>query len=182
MKFTKDQIQKIALSLILLIAFMWFYFNSLLGGLTVRAENAEKRKKEIEPLITQAQKEINESRRLEPEAASALDRIEWLKSCVPDAAPIAWFPPRVTEFFKRQNIKVLPRMLKAEEEFGVKGLARMTWSIDIPKTDVISLGIAIAGLENEDPIVRVEGFQVLADPEDVEFQHAALTLSVIVKK
>jgi hypothetical protein len=54
--------------------------------------------------------------------------------------------------------------------------------IEIPQADFDSLGKAVAGLENTEPLLSVTKIRIRALPDTPQFQHVALTAATIMQK
>ena len=61
------------------------------------------------------------------------------------------------------------------------GFRRLFWTIDVPKVEFVPLGIAIAALENDQPLLEITNLQIEQSKDNVQFQHATLTVATIVK-
>lgn len=183
MKIGKDEIQKIFLASLLFGGVIYCYFTMLLGPLNRREKAAEQRIAELGPQIEAARSQIRKTHNLEiqaPEVSSVLDSINAL---IPDGAPIAWFPPRMVEFFKRQGIeKTSTRLTNELAEKDLAGYRRLIWSVDLPKAEFTPLAIAIAGLENEEPLLQITNLTIESIKEDVQYQHALLSIGSIAKQ
>lgn len=183
MKFGKEEIQKIVLSGILLIGLLYCYFSMLLGPLTTSETKAEKAIKELEPQIAEAQKQIKKTEAVKKQVPAANEVLDQLKATIPEGAPVAWFPPRMTEFFKQQGVdKSLTRLTNEFTEKDLPGFRRLVWSVDLPKVEFAALGIALAKLENEEPLLNVTNVSIEAVKEDPQYQHAILSVATLVKQ
>lgn len=183
MKLTQDQQKKIILIALLFAFVLYWYFFNLLPGFTKQEKSAAKKIEELQPKIKSAKGEIAAVKSLEAKVPEVSEKIETLRALVPDDAPVAWFPPKVRNFFKRHGIEdVTTRQKRALGEIGAGGFSQIEWIVDIPKVDAVGLGIALAGLEAEDPTVSVISVTISADSRDPEFQSATLVLSSIVKQ
>ena len=183
MKLGKEQIQKIFLGLLLLIGLLYVYFALLLAPVSKNIASANASAASLEPQINDAKKQISKTAALEKEAPAAIQTLDQLKSAIPEGAPVAWFPPRMAEFFKRQGIdKTVTRLTNELPEKDLPGFRRLVWAIDVPKVEFTPLGIALAGLENEEPLLQVTNVAIDTSKEDVQYQHATLTVATIVKQ
>ena len=63
----------------------------------------------------------------------------------------------------------------------LSGWMNYTWMIEIPQADFDSLGKAIAGLENTEPLLSVTNIKIRALPDTPQFQQVALTASTIIQ-
>src|SRR5438067_2323786 len=147
MKLGKEEIQKIVLGAILFAGLIYCYFAMLLGPLSTGQVKAQKAIATLEPQITDAKKQLHKPEAVKKQAPAANAVIEQLKAGIPEGAPVAWFPPRMADFFKRQGIdKTLTRLTNEFPEKDLPGFRRLVWMIDVPKVEFAPLGIALAGL------------------------------------
>lgn len=182
MKLAKDELQKLALSTLLFIGLLYCYFSMMLGPLNARERQTRKSIAELSPQIEEAKKQIKRTATIETQTPATLETLEQIKGMIPEGAPVAWFPPRMTEFFKRQGIEKCAARLSGEiPGTDIPGFRRLVWSIDLPKVEFVPLAIALAGLENEEPLLEITNLQVEANGTDPQFQHAVLTVHTIVK-
>jgi len=181
MKLDQEHIKKIALSVLLLIALLYGYFTYLLGPVQQAEKDATNGIAAVTPQIADAKKQINRTSQLEKQAPEAVALLSNLKDTIPDGEPIAWFPPKMTEFFKSHGIDKCTTHLVTEGTDPTPGLKRMVWAIDIPKVEFVPLGTAISSLENEEPLTTILSVTIDALREDAQYQHATLTISTLVK-
>ncbi len=182
MKLDKEQGKKVILSAILLCALLYCYFNLLLGPLAANEVRAEKTMKELRPQIAAAKLQIKQTQAIEARAPVASETLEQIKGMIPDGAPVAWFPPRMAEFFKRQGIdKTATRQTGEQAAPDLAGFKKLTWTIDLPKVEFVPLAIAIAGLENEEPLLEVTGVSI-GTGADPQYQHGSISVTTIVRQ
>jgi len=184
MKLGKEEIQKLALSLILLAALLYCYVTFLLGPLKGREAAATTEIAELQPKIKAAKSQLKETAALEAKAPKASDTYAQILSMAPEGAPVAWFPPRIVEFFHRQGIeRASVRLVREADSYAeVPNFRRLTWAIDLPAVKFIPLGIALAGLENEEPLLQINALQIEGSGVDVEAQHTILSVTTLVRK
>lgn len=182
MKFTKEEIQKIILMALVLIGVLYVYFNILIGGISENEARRQKLIDGLEPKITEAKKQIRKTAELEKQAASVSESLDEIRGMIPEGAPIAWFPPKMAEYFKRQGVEKVTTALNSELPGAeLEGFRRISWTIGIPRVEFAKLGIALAGLENEMPLLEVQRVQIGLIKEDPKYQSATLTVVTIVK-
>ncbi len=182
MKLDKDNTQKIVLAVILLVGLVYCYFTMLLGPLDKGQIAATHRMAELTPQIAAARETIKATQALEAKAPVANETLEQIKGMIPMGAPIAWFPPRMADFFKRQGIEKSATRLSGDLlDPSMPGFRKLLWTIDLPKVEFVPLAIAIQGLENEEPLIEVTSLQI-ATGGDPQFQHASITLCAIVRQ
>ena len=182
MKLGKEEIKKICASVLLLVALLWGYFALLLGPLEENEQRSIAGIQALEPQIAEAKQQIMKTAELEKKAPIATAALDQLKSSIPDGAPIAWFPPRMADFFKRHGIeKTSTHLVSEEPDAGLPGFRKLIWAVEIQKVEFIPFGKAVSSLENEEPLLNVLNVTVEATREDAQFQHAILTVSTLVK-
>ena len=102
---------------------------------------------------------------------------------IPEGSPVAWFPTRLGDFFKKQGMdKAVTRMNSEAADKNLPGFRRMSWTVDLPRVDFISFASAIAQLENEEPLIEIATLQIDTSREEVDSQHILITLNNLVKQ
>ncbi|EDY19551.1 hypothetical protein CfE428DRAFT_2727 [Chthoniobacter flavus Ellin428] len=183
MKLDKEEIQKIVLGALLLIGVVYSYFDLLLGPLTKRAETTEIAVNALGPEIANAKGQIAKTQQLEKDTPSLLLPMRQAEAMIPEGAPVAWFPTRITEFFKKEGIdRASTRMTGESVEKELPGFRKISWGVDLPKVEFVNFGQAVAALENEEPLLEITALQIDASRDDVEAQHAFLTVNNLVKQ
>jgi hypothetical protein len=183
MKLGKDEIQKLFLGGLMLIGLIYGYFSMLLGPLSTRQENARKSITALGPQIAEAKAQMRRTQELERNAPSATMNAQQVEAMIPEGSPVAWFPPRVAEFFKRQGVDKSATKLNNEfPEKDLPGFRRMSWGVDLPKVEFAPFAAALAALENEEPLLEITSMQLDASRDDVESQHALITVNNLVKQ
>jgi hypothetical protein len=181
MKLEQEQIKKISLAVILVVALLYCYFAYLLGPLQQSARNTANGITNIIPQIADDKKQIAATADLETKAPQATALLTALRDTIPDGAPIAWFPPKMAEFFKSHGIEKCTTHLVSEAADPMPGFKKLVWSIDVPKVEFIPLGIAISSLENDEPLLTILNVSIDAMRDDAQYQHATLVLTTLVK-
>jgi hypothetical protein len=181
MKLQQDQIKKIVLSLLLLCALLYGYFAYLLGPLQQSVLTANNGISSTIPAISDAKKQISRTADLETKAPQATAFLSAIKNSIPDGEPIAWFPPKMSDFFKARGIDKCTTRMVSETQDTMPGFKRIVWNIDVPKVEFIPLGMAISTLENTEPLLTVTNLSVDATREDAQYQHATLIVTTLVK-
>lgn len=182
MKLGKEEIQKIFLGVLVLIGVLYYYFSMLLGPLDKKEADAKAKIAQLTPQIDEANKTIKGAMPFEKKGTEATETLDQIKSLIPDGAPIAWFPPKIIDFFKRQGIEKTAVHLGGENtDKDLPGFKKLIWSLDIPRVDVVQLGIAIAALENEHPLIEINSLQIEDLKDNVQYQSAKITLTTTIK-
>jgi hypothetical protein len=182
MKLDKDKIQKIALSVIGAGIAFFVYFNFLLGPLARNQEVAKQSIEKTHEQIEEGKKKLQELKNLETKSRPAEQKVEALKSMIPEGAPVAWFPPQITAFFKSRGIeKVAVRLNNEVAEKDLPGFRKLFWALELPKVEFVPLAMAIAALENEQPLLEINNLQIEQSKESVQYQRVVMTVSTLVR-
>lgn len=183
MKLGKDEIQKLILGLLLFFGLVYSYFDLLLGPLSRRQAATQQSIVALGPEIANARAQIAKTQQLEKGAPGTMLINRQVEAMIPEGSPVAWFPTRMTEFFKKQGIdKALTRMNGELSDKALPGFRKLVWGVDLPKVEFVPFAEAIAALENEEPLLEIASLQIDASRDDVESQHALLTVSNLVKQ
>ena len=184
-KFSKDEIQKLALSAIGFVGLIYVYLSFFLGPLNTSRANAEARIATLQSKVASSKTEMKKASNLEQQAVAATTRFSSLKTLSPEGAPIAWFPPRMKLFFANQQVEKSTVRLDTSGPYKQPELAewlKYTWQIELPQTDFTAAGTAIAQLENAEPLLNISRVSMKADANDPQFQQVNLTANTTVLK
>lgn len=184
-KLTKDQIQKLMLSVIGFFVLLYVYFSFFLGPLNRSRDSMLATIDDVQGKLGSSKNELAKTANLERQATNATTRFAALKALSPEGAPIAWFPPRLKTFFATQEIDKSTARLESSVVYKEPDLAswmRYNWTIDLPQTDFATLGKAVAALENSEPLLSVMRITVRAMPDDPQFQQVTLNASTALLK
>lgn len=183
MKLGKEEIQKLTLGILMLIGLVYSYFDMLLFPTLKRQEAVAKNIVSLQPEIAKAREQIKRTQELEKAAPEKTSVVPQVEALIPDGAPVAWFPPRMGDLFKRQGIdKVAAKMNTDMPEKEAPGFKRILWTIDFPKVDFVGYAKALAVLENEEPLVTITSLSLEPSAEDVEWQRALISVNNLVKQ
>jgi hypothetical protein len=94
---------------------------------------------------------------------------------------VAWFPPRLKQFFASTGIDQCTVRLGGErpiKERELEHFVRLQWSVELPRSRFIEFGAALARLENEQPLLLVDALAI-KNLEDPEFQHILLGMRML---
>ena len=181
-KLSKDQIQKIVLGVMLLFGVVYGYFEFLLGPLAAGRAAALKETEALGPKIAAARQQILKAKNLEEAAPTSQRVLDQVNAMIPDGAPIAWVPTRLTELFKHEGVdKVSARMISELSDKEIPGYSKIAWSMEFPQVEVLTIANAIAALENREPLMEIQSLEIEAGRENVQFQRVSLTLHNIVR-
>lgn len=184
-KFSKDQIQKMALSVIGFFILLYVYFSFFLGPLSRSRDSMLASISDLQNKMGSSRSEMAKVKNLERQAGAATSRFAALKALNPEGAPIAWFPPRMKTFFANQRIDKANIRLDTTEPFTQPELAAWVndgWTIEIPETDFVTLGAAIAKLENTEPLLVVKKVSIHASAAEPQFQQVTMALATTLVK
>jgi hypothetical protein len=148
-KFSKDQIQKMGLSVIGFFILLYVYFSFFLGPLNRSRNSMLATIVDLQGKMGSSKNELMKVKNLEQQASAATERFAALKALSPEGAPIAWFPPRIKTFFANEKIDKANAKLDTSDSFAqpeLSGWINDSWTIDIPETDFATLGAAMAKL------------------------------------
>ena len=183
MKYGKEEIQKMFLAVLLFFGVIYGYFNLLLGPLEKQQETLQKSVIALGPEIAAAKAQIQRTHEMEADAPRRMATTRQVTAMMPDGSPVAWFPPRLAEFFKKHGLEKSSTRLQNEMvDKEMVGFRKLSWGIDLPKVGFVPFAIAVAALENEEPLLEINSLQLEASREDVEMQHVLLSVSNIVKQ
>ena len=182
MKLTREQIQKIALGLMLFIGIIYSYSEFLLGPLSAAREHAVKETEALAPKISAARTQIAKTKSVEEKAPASQLLLEQVNAMIPQGAPVAWVPTRLTEFFKREGIdKCTARMAGEPAEKELKGFGKFGWTVEIPRVEFLTFAKALSALENAEPLMEVQTVEIEAGRDNIQYQRVSLTLHNIVR-
>ena len=184
-KMSKDQIKKLMLSSVGFVVLIYVYFSFFLGPLNTSRDSMLGEITQLQDKVAGSKTELTKTANLEKQAETATQRFAALKALSPEGAPIAWFPPRVKTFFAGQQIDKAIARLDSNIEFKQPELAawaKYDWFIDLPQADYITLGKAIAQLENTEPLLSIARLSIHAIPEDAQFQQVNLSVATVIEK
>lgn len=183
MNFSKEEIQKIFLSLLLLVVLLYVYFTMLMGPLLVDRERESRTIQELNAKISAAKLQIQKTKALEAKVPDATKEMAAILSKTPSGAPVAWFPPRIAEFFKARRIeKASTKMTGETPEPDLEGFRRLAWSVELPRGEFLDIGKAVADLENSEPLLQVLGIQVEGLNGEPLMQRATMSMATTIKQ
>lgn len=183
MKLSKDQKQKIALGAMLLVFVIYASIEFLIGPAQTEREQALKNAEAMEPKIKAAKVQIMKTKELENKLPDTEKLANQVKSMIPEGSAVAWFPPRVAEYFKRQGVDKLTARPNSEvAEKDLPEFQRMNWGLEIPRAEFVPLGKAIAELENGEPLMEIQGIDIEVNRDDVQVQRVNITINNLVRK
>ena len=184
-KFSKDQIQKMSLSVIGFFILLYVYFSFFLGPLNRSRDSMLATIADLQSKMGNSKNELLKVKNLERQASAATDRFAALKALIPEGAPIAWFPPRIKTFFANENIDKANARLDTTEAFSQPELSEWVndgWTIDIAESDFATLGKAIAKLENTEPLFTITKLSIRASAAEPQYQQVTMSVDTTLVK
>jgi hypothetical protein len=184
-KLNKDQIKKVALSAMGFVILLYVYFNYFLGPLNKSRASMLEKIKDRQSKLDSSKSDISKAANLEHQAGKAAARYAALKALNPESAPIAWFPPRIKAFFANQQIDRANARPEGNSAFKEKELTdwqKYNWVIELPQADFDGLGMAIAQLENSEPLLSIAKIKIQTQGSDPQFQQVVLTAATTIPK
>lgn len=167
----------------LAVALIYAYFEFGLGPLNRKREAAQREITALGPKIADADKKIKARDALKAKVPSAEAFLAAVDKMIPEGAPVAWFPTLVGDYFKaKDGERVSTRLLNETNDAAVEGYHRIQWTIEIPKTDLIEFGGALANFENQQPLVDCPSLIVEFDKDEPQFQRISLNVTNSIRK
>jgi hypothetical protein len=181
----QDQLKKVILSGFGFVVLLYVYFTFFLGPLNKSRQAAQAAIADLQHKIDNSKSEMAKATNLERQAKDATVRFGTLKALSPEGAPIAWFPPRIKNFFAEQRIDKTTARLESTTSFKeteLSGWNKYNWLIDLPQTDYISLGQAIAALENTEPLLCINKLSIHVVTAQPQFQQVTIAATTAIEK
>ncbi len=182
MKLTREQIQKIVLGVMMFCGIIYSYFEFLLGPLSSSREASLKETEALVPKIAAARTQIAKTKAIEEKAPASKLLLEQVRAMIPQGAPIAWVPTKLTELFKREGVeKSTARMAGEPPERELTGFGKCSWAVEIPRVEFLTFARAVSVLENSEPLMEIQALDIEAGRDNVQFQRVSLILHNIVR-
>jgi hypothetical protein len=183
MKLTKDQTQKIALGVLMMIGVVYSYFDFLLGPIQKGKAVANSNTDGLDPQIATANAQIARVATIEAQSPNAVHIVKQVEAMIPEGSPVAWFPPRLTEFFKKKGMdRVAARVNNDSLDKDYVGFRRVNWGVELPRVDFMAFAAAIADLENEEMLLEIQSLDIEAGRDEAQMQRANLVLNNLVRQ
>lgn len=182
-KIRKEDLQKIALGLLMALGIVYGYFDLLLGPIKAKQRNTTASIGALDPEIGKAKTQLSRAISVERDAPRAEATIKTINAMIPEGAPVAWFPVLIADFFKKFGFdKGLTRMNNELVDKELPGYRRVSWGIDLPRVECLTFAGAVAQLENDEPLIEIQALTIETLREDPEAQRVLLTVNNIVKQ
>ncbi len=183
MKLGKEEIQKLVLGVLLFFGLIYSYFDLLLGPLSKHQDAVHLSIVALGPEIAADKAQIDRTKQMEINSKVTQMTTRQVNAMIPEGSPVAWFPTHMADFFKKQGIdKALTRMNGELPDKELPGYRKLVWGVDLPRVEFVPFAEAVSILENEEPLFEIAALQIDASREDVEAQHALITINNIVKQ
>jgi ribosomal protein L29 len=182
MKLNKDQKQKILLGAMLMIGVVYATNEFLLSPLAAERVQLAESMTQNEPKLREMRGQIARAKDLMLKAPEAKKTVKQVEAMIPEGAPIAWFPPRVADFFKQHGIDRVSA--KQNNETPDKELAefrKLSWAVELPSCDFLPFAAALAEFENAEPLFEVSGFDIASSREQPDSTRVSLTVQNLIK-
>lgn len=183
MKLGKEEIQKIILGILLATGVVYGYFEWLLDPLKARHAATAKSIAALDPEIARAKAQIARDTEVKKQGPIAQETMARIDGMIPDGAPVAWFPTAMTEFFKGQGIDKANTRMTGEAAYpNLPDYRQIHWTVELPKVECLRFSRAIAALENDEPLITVDGMSIEALRDEPDAQRVVLSITNTVKK
>ncbi len=177
---TKENIQRLALAALFFVIVVYVFFEFLVRPAQRAISGAEQQLTDVDKELRVARGEISSARSLREELETASAGLDDLFANLPPGNPIAWYPPRVENFFKRQGIARCLATVTPEDLAELPGLRVYRCTIDFPEVNFLKFGQALEAFERSDKIFQVTNVRIAGIPTNPEFQQIKLDLRVIL--
>lgn len=182
MSLNKDQIQKVMLGLIMMGGLVYVFVEFMLRPLGVTRDAAVKSAAVLHPQIMEARAQIARVKGLELDGPNARKITAQVMEMIPEGSPVAWFPPRVSEFCRMHGMaRVTTRMNGESQDKKFPDFRKLNWGIEIPSADFVPFAWAVAELENEEPLLEIQSISVDASRDDAGTQRVVLNINNLVR-
>lgn len=174
----KDQKQRLILASMIVLGVIYAYFMFVLGPLQDQKKRDQNNIARIEPDIAKAKAQLKKVDDLKGRAPESRRLVDQVNAMIPEGTPVAWFPQQISDFFRKHSVdKVTVKQIADTAEKDLPGYKRITWAFDMPKVEFLSLGSAIADLENSSPLVELQQVEITVSRDDNGAQSALIGAS-----
>jgi len=183
-KFNKDQIQKMALSGLMLVILIYCYFQYLLGPLDRAQKLNTAAIGTLQGQVETARKQVKLGRNAVARSEASVATMQSIEGLIPKEAAIAWFPPLVNQFFQKHGIPKVALQLRSTEPVGGEGLERFkyfSWDVTFPHASFATAISALSDFENEMPLLAIRSIKVDASSETPEQQRVVCEFRTLLK-
>jgi hypothetical protein len=183
MKLSKPQQQKVVLGAMLMVGVIYAVNEFLLSPLALERVALADEMTSNEPKLSEMRGQMARTKGLEEKAPLATQTLSQVAAMIPDGAPIAWFPPKISDFFKAGGVeKAVAKFGNETLEKDLPGYRKLSWSVEIPSCDFLRFATTMAKLENAEPLVEFTGFELQSNREQADSQRALLSVNNIIKQ
>lgn len=182
MKMTKEQTQKIVLSVLFSIVIIYSYNEYILAPMAKKKITLAKQIADLEPKIIETKGVIAKAKSFEQDVPKAELMIRQVNQMIPDGSPLAWFPTRLGDHFRSVGVeRVSTKMGGESPEKDAVGFRRQAWSIEIPKADFMAMAGGIASYENKEVLNEITTLNIEAGLDPIDQQKFSLVVQSLVK-
>jgi hypothetical protein len=180
-KFTKENTQRLLLAGLALVILLVFFQTFLLGPAfnTIRSSASQIEKVSTEMSKAKSLKTRIENMQRQVDQASELEKTLFMNQ--PAGDPIAWFPPRIENFFKKAGIQHCLATLSSPSDEEIPGLRTYRCTVEFPEVSFMRFGVALAAFENHDTLLEVRNVSISAQSDNPALQTVTLGLRIILK-
>lgn len=183
MKLSKDQQQKVILGAMLMVGVIYATNEFLLSPLALERAALADEMTSNEPKLREMRGQVARTKGLAEKAPAASKIIDQVGAMIPDGAPVAWFPPKISDFFKAGGVdKAVARFGTEALEKDLPGYRKLSWSVEIPNADFLRFASTLAKIENAEPLLEFTGFEIQANREQADTQRVLLSVQNIIKQ
>ncbi len=179
--FTPENTKRLTLSGLVLIVLVYVFYSFLLGPAFKSITTGKQRIAALDKSIATANSAINRVSNMRAQLNGFADLETTLFANQPGGDPIAWFPPRVENFFKKAGIPRCLATLSAPSETEIPGFRTYRCTIQFPSVSFMQFGAALAAFENHDNLIEVRSISIDAQADNPGLQLIAVEVRVILK-
>jgi hypothetical protein len=133
--------------------------------------------------IREAEAAIKQAEAIATETNAANAEFESIIEDVPRGAPIAWVPPRINNYWRRQefpDVTTEPSGIASINNPALAGFEKRVWQVTINDAPFVDFGIALSEFENKEILMQLTSLNVSASAEQPETQNITFTLQQIL--
>lgn len=136
-----------------------------------------------EPKLREMRGQVARTKGLSEKVPLASKSIDQVNAMIPEGSPVAWFPPKISDFFKSGGVdKAVARFGNETVEKDLPNYRKLSWSVEIPNVDFLRFATTLAKLENAEPLIEFTGFELQANREQFDTQRVLLSVHNIIKQ
>jgi hypothetical protein len=165
----------------------WWIYTHTIVPLQHRQEAFLHQRAELQESLDSTRSKLGAIKDNEQKISFARGALKGIVGPKGDESPLITLPQDLVDHFSRFGLpSATVRLVSAQPVPNLPEYQRLYWSIGIPisRTDknVGGLLLAVAGLEQEDHIIKVLDFSLVPDPDDQSLRIAQVSLVVFCQK